>query len=276
MSDTRIGRSSSGLNVYLDTSSGVPIGGSFAPSSPDGIDASRPDGILGSGRSRRIPGVRATEKDNGKTITVPRGQNFLLSLPENGSTGYQWKVVGTDRTFGYPASNEYVGPASGRRAPIGSGGTRQMIWKTDGFLNQVGTHHLRLEYRRPWESASKPAAKTFEIDVKVTEGSSPSPSPSSKLSAAKRKQILAAFQKMDRAGLIDWQNSGVPLGVRMYREPLMSERHPDGYSYSALIPIGALTPTAPKGDPNKSKQFYLERTGGLAGWTQIAGPFNLK
>jgi hypothetical protein len=76
---------------------------------------------------------------------------------------------------------------------------------------------------------------------------------------------------------LEWRppSQGVPLGVKVVRAPLFAERHPDGFSYTAIIPVGALTPTAPTSDPNKAKQFYVERTGGIAGLTQVAGPISL-
>ena len=55
----------------------------------------------------------------------------------------------------------------------------------------------------------------------------------------------------------------------------MRERHPDGFAYSALVPVGALAPGAPALDPNKVNQFFVRRTGGIAGLTDFAGPFSL-
>ncbi len=76
-------------------------------------------------------------------------------------------------------------------------------------------------------------------------------------------------------GNLKWNNS-LPLGTRMVQVPLFGEKHPDGFKYTAFIPVGALTPTAPQGDPNKATSFYLCRTGGIAGLTQYAGPITIK
>jgi hypothetical protein len=39
--------------------------------------------------------------------------------------------------------------------------------------------------------------------------------------------------------------------------------------------VGALTPTAPRQDPNSVDTFWVRRTGGIAGLTQYAGPFTI-
>lgn len=92
-------------------------------------------------------------------------------------------------------------------------------------------------------------------------------------------RLRETFMKANVAGTIDWQDGAVAagrLGVRFARVELMRERHPDGYAYAALIPVGALTPTAPRLDPNQVKEFYVERTGGIGGRTSSAGPLTLE
>ncbi|MBI1949552.1 MAG: hypothetical protein HYS27_27950 [Deltaproteobacteria bacterium] len=95
------------------------------------------------------------------------------------------------------------------------------------------------------------------------------------VSAARVEELRREFGSLSQRGLIHYKHDGLPLGTRMVEVPLMRERHPDGYAYSALIPVGALSPTAPMADPNQVKEFYVRRTGGLAGKTDYAGPFTL-
>ncbi|MCC7070110.1 MAG: hypothetical protein IT383_02240 [Deltaproteobacteria bacterium] len=92
---------------------------------------------------------------------------------------------------------------------------------------------------------------------------------------ARADELRREFGSLSQRGLIHYKRDGLPLGVRMVEVPLMQERHPDGYAYSALIPVGALSPTAPMADPNKVKEFYVRRTGGIAGLTDYAGPFTV-
>jgi hypothetical protein len=102
--------------------------------------------------------------------------------------------------------------------------------------------------------------------------------PASALSDQRIGEIRAAFNQANLAGTLNWQPRGViegHLGVRFERVELMRERHPDGYAYTAYVPVGALSPTAPKADPNTVREVYIERTGGLAGWTQSVGPLTI-
>jgi hypothetical protein len=81
------------------------------------------------------------------------------------------------------------------------------------------------------------------------------------------------FGEAEQRG-VKWHAS-MPLGQRFEAVPLKQERHPDGFAFEALIPVGALTPTAPRQDPNSVDTFWVRRTGGIAGLTQYAGPFSI-
>ncbi|MBI4818496.1 MAG: protease inhibitor I42 family protein [Deltaproteobacteria bacterium] len=115
-------------------------------------------------RGKMITGVRIGEDDNGKTIDVTKGENVVVKLPANATTGYKWQVSSTDKTLGHPVSNEYIGPGSS--GPVGGGGVAQLIWKTDGFLNTVGKHKVELEYVRPFDAAHPAKKFTFTLNVK--------------------------------------------------------------------------------------------------------------
>jgi len=117
--------------------------------------------------------VIATESDADKTIQVTEGDDFVLKLAANATTGYQWKVTNTDRTFAYPYASPYEAPSA--HGPVGAGGTQVFKWSTAGVsdaagtpvISKVGKHQVQVEYRRPWEAATKPAAKTFKITVEI-------------------------------------------------------------------------------------------------------------
>jgi hypothetical protein len=49
----------------------------------------------------------------------------------------------------------------------------------------------------------------------------------------------------------------------------------DEYSYTAYLPTGALAPNATETPADLVNQMYIERTGGLAGLTETAGPIGL-
>ena len=88
-------------------------------------------------------------------------------------------------------------------------------------------------------------------------------------------ELIKTMQEAQLAQTLTWNRDGLPLGRRMVEVPLMQERHPDGFSYTALIPVGALSPSGGMLDPNKVDTFYLRRTGGIAGLTQYAGPLTV-
>lgn len=119
-----------------------------------------------------LKGLTLTEADDGKTVSLPKGSSLVLRLQSNPSTGFRWKVVETDRSFGYPASTRFLANGDG----VGSGGVERMTWKTNGATPLVGAHKVKLEYKRPWETDASPA-KTFAFTVKITETSCPELSP---------------------------------------------------------------------------------------------------
>ncbi len=100
--------------------------------------------------------------DDGKTVNAKAGQPIVVELASNPTTGFDWQVISTDRTFGYPTREFHASSTA-----VGSGGNTRLTWKTDGPLSLVGRHTVKLGYRRSWESV--PPAKTFSFTVNVTE-----------------------------------------------------------------------------------------------------------
>ncbi|MEI7434696.1 MAG: protease inhibitor I42 family protein [Methanomicrobiales archaeon] len=88
---------------------------------------------------------RFTESDNGKTVTVTKGQVVKIQLNENPSTGYRWEpsvssgIQITDDT--------YAASTSGR---MGAGGIHTWTMRITG----TGTQHFGADYKRSWETGS--------------------------------------------------------------------------------------------------------------------------
>lgn len=101
------------------------------------------------------------DDDSGKTYSIVEGQNVVLKLKSNPTTGYSWKVVSTDRTFGYP-KEDFLG--GGSSAPVGSGGTQRFTWKTKGGIPMTGSHTVKLEYKRGDNGAP---AKKFQFTIEI-------------------------------------------------------------------------------------------------------------
>ncbi|MCX6698765.1 MAG: protease inhibitor I42 family protein [Methanomicrobiales archaeon] len=86
-----------------------------------------------------------TENDNGKTMTVAKGQVVKVRLSENPTTGYRWEPS-------VSSGIEVAGDTYTRSTPnaIGSGGTRTWTLKFNG----TGSQTFDADYKRSWEPGS--------------------------------------------------------------------------------------------------------------------------
>jgi predicted secreted protein len=113
---------------------------------------------LCAGSSAEPPAVR-TEADSGHAVALRTGQELVLTLNSNHSTGYSWIRADAETpvlvTLGKP---EYK---SGGPLPGASG---VEIWKFRAARR--GAQTLELEYRRPWEKHTQPA-KTMILHVTI-------------------------------------------------------------------------------------------------------------
>ena len=94
-----------------------------------------------------VPGKTSTftESDNGKTISVTRGQVVKVQLDENPTTGYRWA---TSISSGIQVTGDtYAASTSGR---MGAGGVHTWTLKITG----TGDQHFDADYKRSWEPGS--------------------------------------------------------------------------------------------------------------------------
>jgi hypothetical protein len=89
-----------------------------------------------------------------------------------------------------------------------------------------------------------------------------------------RLQAMKDAFNRDRASL-QFNAGGPPLGMRFERVLLEHQPGFDTYTYFALVPVGALSPSAPVADPNDADSIFIERQGGFAGITMVAGPIDV-
>lgn len=151
---------------------------------------------------------------------------------------------------------------AGSERPMTRAELKQLKAAMSGYLSTV-----RLD---------KPTGQAYGAFMKRLDAALAGPADSQpKVSKATAAKLLkATTQALNGAGL-KWKGS-LPLGQRYVEVPLFSERHPDGFHFSALVPVGALSPTAKLNDPNKATSFIIKRTGGFAGGTTFAGPINVQ
>jgi inhibitor of cysteine peptidase len=103
------------------------------------------------------PAVKApTVYHQGDDISVAKGDEFVVALAANPSTGYSWTA----------ADNPDVAFVSSRQVSGGSqpgaGGTQELTFRADGS----GSSTLELDYARPFEPDAPPA-KTARFPVTV-------------------------------------------------------------------------------------------------------------
>ncbi|MBN1660220.1 MAG: protease inhibitor I42 family protein [Anaerolineae bacterium] len=120
------------------------------------------------GAEAGVPEIQVTERDQGRTIDL-KGEILALSLESNPATGYGWMVRGANARVVRQVGEEWIASVPGK---LGAPGTQVLRFAGVG----KGRTTLNLEYRRPWETDTAPA-RTFRVDVNVTEPTSAVPSP---------------------------------------------------------------------------------------------------
>ena len=98
------------------------------------------------------------ESDQGKEQTLRLGQMVKVSLPENPTTGYRWKVE-------TEANCELTGDEFHRSSiAVGSSGLHEWTFKA------VAPGHCTITFvrRRPWEGPTK-SESTFSIRLRIVE-----------------------------------------------------------------------------------------------------------
>lgn len=100
-----------------------------------------------------------TAAQAGRVVTLRVGDTLRVELEENPTTGYRWQAQPVEAGVLEPASTSYE--AAGEHA-AGSGGTARLDFRAA----RPGRVTLRLELRRPWETAGA-AWQSFEARVVV-------------------------------------------------------------------------------------------------------------
>lgn len=102
-----------------------------------------------------------TDKDNGKSVTLRRGEMLTVRLRENPTTGYSWAIM-TTRLPLTLVSDKYI-PSQHNPGVVGAGGIREFNFKANKLVTRAG---LKFFYRRPWEK-DKVGATQFNIWLTV-------------------------------------------------------------------------------------------------------------
>jgi inhibitor of cysteine peptidase len=104
--------------------------------------------------------IAVTSADNGKELNVKVGQQIVVVLEGNPTTGYTWEADGLDKSmFQQIGSTKFKSSNPGL---AGAGGTLTLVFKT----LKAGTTSLRLIYHRTWELGVKPL-RSFKTNIVV-------------------------------------------------------------------------------------------------------------
>ncbi|MBF6063947.1 protease inhibitor I42 family protein [Nocardia terpenica] len=100
------------------------------------------------------PPVNVGADGNGKDVTLAVGQNLVVTLAANHTTGYSWQTQDLDQKIvKQDGDPEYHPAVTTSNPPIGSGGTS--VWHFTAA--SPGTTTLILNYARSWEQNTAPA-----------------------------------------------------------------------------------------------------------------------
>jgi predicted secreted protein/putative hemolysin len=103
--------------------------------------------------------VVLTEAENGGTVAFEAGRVFAVSLEENPSTGYAWRLNATE---GLINDSEGFEPSSADGELAGAPGVH--TWTFHG--DQPGTYLIEGVYARPWEEPTG-AEERFTLTVEI-------------------------------------------------------------------------------------------------------------
>ena len=105
--------------------------------------------------------VTVSAEQSGTSVALTSGQDLVVRLPSNPSTGYRWIYVEPkDAVLRVDGPSSFETQSAGGAA--GAGGTE--IWKLAPF--KPGQQQLRFEYRRPWEQDVAPSKiATYSVTV---------------------------------------------------------------------------------------------------------------
>lgn len=110
--------------------------------------------------------TRVDETFDGRRVVLRAGEVLQVTLPENGSTGYQWGIPpGLKRKFA-PTIREREQTVQAPDGPPGSPGLRHLYFEAV----RTGSAELELHYRRPWERDTPPARR-FRLHILVRRSS---------------------------------------------------------------------------------------------------------
>ncbi|QNP74168.1 protease inhibitor I42 family protein [Streptomyces roseirectus] len=100
--------------------------------------------------------VRVSSQES--RVSVRAGDDVVVELPENATTGFRWEVTGLD---GLELTGDDYTPDPAPPMMVGTGGTRLLRLRAE----KAGEGRLELVYRQPWGAENETAG---EYALRVT------------------------------------------------------------------------------------------------------------
>jgi len=105
--------------------------------------------------------VTVSAEQSGTSVALTSGQDLVVRLPSNPSTGYRWIYVEPkEAVLRVDGPSSFETQSAG--GAVGAAGTE--VWKLAPL--KPGQQQLRFEYRRPWEQDVGPSKiATYSVTV---------------------------------------------------------------------------------------------------------------
>lgn len=101
-----------------------------------------------------------TEEDDGKTFRFKTGDEFVLKLPENPTTGYRWKIE-TEPNLQFVVAQTKDEFQTQNTKLVGAGGKRIISFRT----TNRGSVKLKAFHERPWEKNENRSDPNLEVTI---------------------------------------------------------------------------------------------------------------
>jgi inhibitor of cysteine peptidase len=100
------------------------------------------------------------ENDSDKTFVARLDDIIMITLKENATTGYRWKVDGIDEKIILLENSQYSMHAN---SSVGSGGTRTFTFRP----RSTGSVKVHLSLKREWEKGIHPI-RQFVVFIQIS------------------------------------------------------------------------------------------------------------
>ncbi|MDD5038392.1 MAG: protease inhibitor I42 family protein [Dehalococcoidales bacterium] len=117
-------------------------------------------GVMGAGLVAGCAGAGRVYTDSGQTINVNAGQEFIIAIGSNPTTGYSWQES-HDETMLQLVSKTYQEGEQSKKGIVGGGGIDYFRFKA----LKIGETKINMSYKRPWETAVVDQ-KVFTVNIK--------------------------------------------------------------------------------------------------------------